>query len=67
MTDEERQKLCKWLRFVSEEHWWADQCEEAADEIERLAKELAEASAKIDELELAKEYIENDALERDLG
>lgn len=36
MTDEERQKLCKLLRLHGSELG-----EEAADEIERLAKELA--------------------------
>lgn len=39
MTDEERQKLCEDLRRTAQEHWWADHCEDAADEIERLAKE----------------------------
>jgi len=67
MTDEERQKLCEELRTYDDDlDPWAI-CAEAADEIERLAKELAEARAKIDELELAQEYTDNDALERDLG
>jgi hypothetical protein len=38
LTDEERKKLCEWLRSVEEEHWWADNCGIAADEIERLAE-----------------------------
>jgi hypothetical protein len=40
MTDEERQKLCaKLRRFSSIGEWYAAICEEAANEIERLAKE----------------------------
>jgi hypothetical protein len=40
MTEEERQNLVKWLRFVEDEHWWADNCGLAADEIERLSESV---------------------------
>jgi hypothetical protein len=43
LTDEERKKLCEWLRFTDEEHWWADNCGIAADEIERLAEDAHKA------------------------
>jgi hypothetical protein len=36
MTEEERQGLCKRLRSIAEENWWADACDAAAEEIERL-------------------------------
>jgi hypothetical protein len=44
MTDEERKKLCADLRYMYNE-WYCDHCDlepcdEAADEIERLAEEL---------------------------
>jgi hypothetical protein len=39
MTDEERQKLCAELRLHME-YYGMEFCKEAADEIERLAKEL---------------------------
>jgi hypothetical protein len=53
MTDEERQRLCKDLRTYNPRLLdpWA-MCDQAADEIERLAKELAEKDELIRVLKL---------------
>jgi 16S rRNA G527 N7-methylase RsmG len=56
MTDEEREKLCAQLRYMHNE-WYCDHCdlepcETAADEIERLAKRVAELEAMPPELDV---------------